>query len=80
MDLVCKCCRRTYPTRAQYETRHGACPDCSGRPASEARLRPETREEWLYAMMEALMFGWPVPPNPVWGRPDAEVLRKLGLE
>ncbi len=86
MDWVCQYCRRLYavdavvPADPQYMTTHGVCPACLGRPESKAKPRPMTRDEWVYALMEASLFGLPLPPNPAWGTPDAEVFRRVGPE
>jgi hypothetical protein len=71
MKWVCQFCHQTYlvddvvPRDPAYDTTHDVCPACSRRPAPKPA--PMTREEWVLALMEALVTGAPTPMNPAWG-------------
>jgi hypothetical protein len=73
MNWVCQYCRRLYktddvvPADPQFSTTHGICPACWRRPATKPAAL--TRDEWVYALMEAVLLGRPLPPNPEWGTP-----------
>jgi hypothetical protein len=77
MRWVCQFCHRTYrvdnvvPANPEFDITHDVCPACSRRPRQKPAPKPKpvpmTRDEWVLALMEALLMGKPVPPNPAWG-------------